>query len=206
MCALLSCRLNRLCFARCYSASSIILQSTIIHYSMLYATIPYSGVDSRCAVQPSALCNGVVALLICSARTVVAHFSIGLTEQRHRQSGAARSSRDQRGRRQDNVRFVVPGPHRFSSAGADLLCQMAPVRAPSPRISSSVARSSMRSQEHSIPAMSTPGGTASARPGIVSIERSVGPHGVPGHRHRARHGDTGPLVAGTFGERLAPSS
>ncbi|CDX20215.1 hypothetical protein MPL3356_310042 [Mesorhizobium plurifarium] len=44
----------------------------------------------------------------------MAHFSIGLTEHRHRQSGAVRPSGDRRGRRQDNVRpsfLVCISPH-----------------------------------------------------------------------------------------------
>lgn len=125
-------------FATCLP-SSFLFQATIIHYSMLYGTIPYSDVEFRCAVQSSALCDGSVALLICSAGTGVAHFSIGLTEHRHRQSGAVRPSGDRRGRRRDNVRSVVPGLHRSSSAGADPLCQMAPVSMPAPCASTSVA-------------------------------------------------------------------
>lgn len=87
---------------------------------MLYGTIPYSGVEFRCAVQSSALCDGIVALLVCSAGTVVAHFSIGLTEHRHRQSGAVRPSRDRLSRRQCMARPVcrrnvlrgTPGLHQ----------------------------------------------------------------------------------------------
>lgn len=122
-------------FCDTYLPSSFLSKSAIIHYSVLYATIPYSCVEFRCAVQSSALCEGLAALLICSTGTVVAHFSIGVTEHRHRQSGAVRPSRDRRGRRQDNVRSVVPGLHRSSSAGADLLCQIAPVSMLAPCVS-----------------------------------------------------------------------
>lgn len=126
-------------FRETYLLSSLILYATIIHDSMLYAAIPYCGVDSRCAVQSFALCDDVAALLICSVGTVVAHFSIGLTEHHHGQSGAVRPSRDRRGRRQDNVRSAVPGLHRSSSARVDSLCQMAPASVPSPCVPTSVA-------------------------------------------------------------------
>lgn len=154
---------------------------------MLDDTIPYSCVEFRCAVQSSALCDGVAALLICSTGTVVAHFSIGVTEQRHRQSGAVRPSRDRRGRRQDNVRSVVPGLHRSSSAGADLLCQMAPVSVPAPCVSTSIAPF--------IDALSAACDPCDERAGQHRfgslqnrhIKRPVAPHGVNNHaprRHR----------------------
>lgn len=84
------------------------LESTIIHDFMLYTTITYSCVEFRCAVQSSALCDGVAALLICSTGTVAAHSSIGVSEQRHRQPSAVRPSFDRRDRGQDNVSSVVP--------------------------------------------------------------------------------------------------
>ncbi len=102
---------------------------------MLQSTIPHSCVEFRCAVQSSALCDGVYRMHEGSTGTVVAHFSIGLTEHRHRQFGAVRPSRDRRGRRQDNVRSVVPDLHLSSSAGVDFLCQMTPVSVPAPCVS-----------------------------------------------------------------------
>ena len=135
MCALLSCHLKRLCF-RC-SIRHRRSSPSLRQHAILCAKPRSrgSGVEFRCAVQSSALCDGVAALLICSTGTVVAHFSIALTEQRHRQSSAVRPSSDRRSRRRDNVRFVVVGLHRSSSAGADLLCQMAPVSVPAPCVS-----------------------------------------------------------------------
>lgn len=110
-----------------YFPASFLLSATIIQYSMLYSTIPHSGVELRCAVQSSALCDGIVALLVGSAGTVVAHFSIGLTGIVTGNPGAVRPSRHRRGRRQDKVHSVVPGLHQSSSAGADSFCQMAPI-------------------------------------------------------------------------------
>ncbi len=104
------------CALKDFIATVVILpkyDNTLLH-ALCHDSV--SGFDFRCAVQSSALCAGVVALLICSAGTVVAHFSIGLGERRHGQSKAVRPSVDRRGRRQDNLRSVVPGLHRFSSA------------------------------------------------------------------------------------------
>jgi hypothetical protein len=63
--------------------------------------------ESRCAVHSSALSDGKVSLHFCSADTVAAYLSIGMTEQDHRHSGVVHVARHVRGHRQDSVRSVV---------------------------------------------------------------------------------------------------
>lgn len=109
-------------FLLLFSPSSFLLPVTKIYYVLLYGTLPLADFEFRCAVHSSALIDGVFRLHWGSARTVAAQFSIGLTEHRHRQSSAVRSTVVRRGRRQDNVRSVVDGLHRSSSAEAELAC------------------------------------------------------------------------------------
>ncbi|MDU6726036.1 MAG: hypothetical protein E6471_04800, partial [Bradyrhizobium sp.] len=72
--------------------------------------------ESQCAVQLSALSDGVARLHDGGSIAVAAQFSIGLTEPRHRQFGAIAPSLRTPPRRQNSVRTVVLDLHRSSSA------------------------------------------------------------------------------------------
>jgi hypothetical protein len=76
--------------------------------------------ESRCAVQSSALSDGMVWLQQGSTRTVAAQFSIGATEPHHRHSCVIGLHRSAARHRQDSVRSVVVDLHRVSSAVAEL--------------------------------------------------------------------------------------
>jgi hypothetical protein len=76
--------------------------------------------ESRCAVQSSALVDGTMLPQQRCIGSVAAHLSIGMTEQRHRQSGVVRGAQGAHGHRQDTVRSVVLGLHQSSSARAEL--------------------------------------------------------------------------------------
>lgn len=119
MCALLSCRPNRLCSARLGIHRRF--SSMPRYYTKLFCRLRSRVLasSSDATSSPPRSATGCLGCSVCSARAVAAHFSIALTEQRHRQSSAVRPSSDRRGRRQDNVRSVVVGLHRSSSAGAD---------------------------------------------------------------------------------------
>jgi len=77
--------------------------------------------ESGCAVQSSALCDGITSLHSGSVDCVAAHLSISMTEHHHhRQSSAIRPHHRVWRRRQDNVRSVGLDLHQVSSAVAEL--------------------------------------------------------------------------------------
>jgi hypothetical protein len=78
-------------FAVIFSTSSFLSFGAVIYEFILFAATPRSDVKFRCAVQSSALCDGVYRLHESSTGTVVVHFFIGLTEHRH--GNPARSGR-----------------------------------------------------------------------------------------------------------------
>src|SRR5262249_27191642 len=58
------------------------------HSALFYNTLLCLRIEFRCAVQSSALIDGVLQLHSCSFRTAAAQLSIGFTGHHHRQSGA----------------------------------------------------------------------------------------------------------------------
>jgi hypothetical protein len=79
--------------------------------------------ESRCAVQSSALIDGIISLHQGSAAPVAAHLSIRATEPHHRHSSVVHVALEVRGHRQDSVRSVVVDLHQVSSAVAELHVQ-----------------------------------------------------------------------------------
>lgn len=154
-------------------------------------------------MQSSAPCDGVLWLARRQRSSRRGALFYRIDGASHRQSSAIRPSFDQRGRRQDSVRSVVPDLHRSSSARADLLClRWSPSTCGRHAFELRSHRSSMRTQKLAGLAVGALRGVYRGCRCIADVERAVAPHRMYDHRQFARHRDT----ALRWQERLAIAS